>query len=262
MKALLLLAFLLAAVSAKTRHETMFENFKAQYGRKYADATEEAYRFGVFVENMKKAEMLMKVNPKAIFGANEFADVSAAEFKVRHNGEKVFAASIAERKEVMTFSAEEEARAAGTSQDWRPKGAVTPVKNQGQCGSCWSFSSTGSIEGQWFLAGNTLTSVSEQELVSCDTVDSGCNGGLMDNAWGWLLSAHEGKIVTEASYPYVSGDGNVPACSMSGTKSARRSTATRTSRRPRLPWLRSCTRPARCPSPSTPRRGRRTWAAS
>jgi len=53
--------------------------------------------------------------------------------------------------------------------------------------------------------------------VSCDTVDSGCNGGLMDNAWGWLLSAHQGKIVTEASYPYVSGGGNVPACSMSGT---------------------------------------------
>ena len=211
------LVVLVAAVSAKTRHESMFENFKAQYGRKYADAKEEAYRFTVFAENMKKAAQLMKVNPHAVFGVNDFADMTAAEFKVRHNGEKVFAASIAARKEVMTFTAEEEARAAGTAIDWRPKGAVTPVKNQGQCGSCWSFSSTGSIEGQWFLAGNTLTSVSEQELVSCDTVDSGCNGGLMDNAWGWLLSAHSGQIVTEASYPYVSGGGNVPACSMSGT---------------------------------------------
>eukprot|EP00662_Eupelagonemidae_sp_cell21_P029086 gene29086-38038_t len=74
-------------------------------------------------------------------------------------------------------------------------GAVTQVKDQAQCGSCWSFSSTGGIEGQWFLAGNKLTSVSEQELVS------GCNGGLMDNAYQWLVSKAQGKIVTEASYP-------------------------------------------------------------
>jgi len=91
------------------------------------------------------------------------------------------------------------------------------VKNQGDCGSCWSFSTTGGIEGQWFLAGNTLTSLSEQELVSCDTIDAGCNGGLMDNAFTWLLQANNGSIVTEASYPYVSGNGQVPACSMTGT---------------------------------------------
>jgi hypothetical protein len=66
-------------------------------------------------------------------------------------------------------------------------------------------------------AGNPLTSLSEQELVSCDTIDSGCNGGLMDNAFTWLLSTHNGSIVTEASYPYVSGDGVVPACSMTNT---------------------------------------------
>jgi len=215
----LALVLLVAAVSATPRYVAMFENFKKEYSRKYADANEETFRFNTFVVNMKKAEALMKVNPKAVFGVNEFADMTAAEFKVRHNGEKVFAASIAARsgKPVKSFTAAEEALAAGKAIDWRPKGAVTPVKNQGQCGSCWSFSSTGSIEGQWFLAGNTLTAVSEQELVSCDTVDSGCNGGLMDNAWGWLLTAHAGKIVTEASYPYVSGDGNVPACSMSGT---------------------------------------------
>src|SRR5262249_41570226 len=77
-------------------------------------------------------------------------------------------------------------------------------------------SSTGSIEGQWFLAGNTLTAVSEQEMVSCDTTDDGCNGGWMDNAWGWLVSARKGQIVTETSYPYVSGNGVVPACDLSG----------------------------------------------
>ena len=70
--------------------------------------------------------------------------------------------------------------------------------------SCWSFSTTGNIEGQWFLAGgHTLTPVSEQELVACDGTNSGCGGGWQDNAFAWLLSAHHGDIVTEAAYPYT-----------------------------------------------------------
>ena len=81
------------------------------------------------------------------------------------------------------------------------------------CGSCYTFSSTGNIEGQWFLAGNTLTSVSEQELVSCDKTNGGCWGGWQDKAFAWLQSAHNGSIVTEESYPYTSGGGmNASAC--------------------------------------------------
>jgi len=95
------------------------------------------------------------------------------------------------------------ATATPASVDWTTKGAVTPVKDQGQCGSCWSFSTTGSLEGAYFLKNGNLISFSEQNLVSCDTVDAGCNGGLMDNAFKWTKS--NGGLCTEAAYPYTSG---------------------------------------------------------
>jgi cysteine peptidase B len=222
MKATLMCAMLLAAASAMPTENfvKMFEDFKGKYSRKYADAAEESTRLRHFVANMKKAEKLRRMNPLASFGVNEFADMSPAEFKIRHSAEKHYKAKAANRKPVANLFTEEQVKAAASSIDWRAKGAVTYVKNQGQCGSCWSFSSTGSIEGQWFLAGNTLVALSEQELVSCDTTDDGCSGGLMDNAWAWLISNQGGAIVTEASYPYVSGTGTVPACALPKTKGA------------------------------------------
>jgi cathepsin L len=89
--------------------------------------------------------------------------------------------------------------------DWTTKGAVTPVKNQGQCGSCWAFSTTGGLEGAWQLSSGNLVSMSEQQFVDCDKVDSGCNGGLMDNAFNW---AEKQAIATESSYAYTGRDGS------------------------------------------------------
>jgi len=95
-----------------------------------------------------------------------------------------------------------------TSINWVEKGSVTPVKDQGQCGSCWSFSATGAMEGAYKNKKGTLPSLSEQNFVDCDNrsnggSDLGCNGGLMDSAFSWAKK--NGGICTEAAYPYTSG---------------------------------------------------------
>jgi C1A family cysteine protease len=149
-------------------------------------------------------------------GHNQFSHLSNEEFSdYVHSGLKAPSSSF--EASSFTVEASSNVTALPASVDWSLKGAVTGVKDQGNCGSCWSFSATGALEGAYQIKYGTLVSFSEQNLVSCDTIDSACNGGLMDTAFSWTKS--NGGLCTESGYPYTSGTtGQKGTCTTTCTK--------------------------------------------
>ncbi|CCD16903.1 unnamed protein product [Trypanosoma congolense IL3000] len=203
----------LGVLHAEQSLQQQFAAFKQKYSRSYKDATEEAFRFRMFKQSMERAKEEAAANPYATFGVTQFSDMSPEEFRATYlNGAKYYAAALKRPRKVVNVSTGK----APPAIDWRKKGAVTPVKDQGKCGSCWAFSAIGNIEGQWKVAGHELTSLSEQMLVSCDNMDYGCRGGFLDRALKWIVSSNKGNVFTEESYPYDSTDGDVPPCNKSG----------------------------------------------
>jgi len=191
----------------------MFADFVRDYGRQYA-GEEHARREAIFTENMVRAAQLEEGEPRASFGINRFADLSAEEFRAYHTG---FVKGSGANSTKPLASPEEVSRAKASGWDWRNHGAVTGVKDQARCGSCWAFSAVCAMEGAWFLAGNTLTSLSEQELVSCGP-GGGCNGGDMHDALEWVLK--HGGLNAEKAYPYTSAGGSTGSCSSSKEKTS------------------------------------------
>jgi len=196
MKLLFLLAAAAVCVAAIPVPETTtFGQFKARYGKNYIGAEHEL-REAIFNANLAKIASLNQQDSSATYGVNEFADLSEDEFRSQKLGFKA-GGSFKCKGPNATMTG---LRAADDSVDWRTKGAVTPVKNQGGCGSCWAFSTVADIEGAVFLKTGKLVSLSEQDLVDCDTIDQGCNGGLMDQAMSTVVAA--GGLESEADYPY------------------------------------------------------------
>jgi len=139
---------------------------------------------------------------------NEFADLTRAEFGRQFLG--LNALQAAPTTDVAPLL--ESSSSVPSSIDWVAKGAVTGVKNQGQCGGCWAFSTTGAVEGINYITTGKLVSLSEQELVSCASSygNQGCNGGLMTDGFDYLKDKGDSS---EADYPYTSSGGTAPSCS-------------------------------------------------
>jgi cathepsin L len=192
-----------------TPFDTIWAAFKEEHGRVYADE-EEQKRRNIFAENLKKIEIHNYLHAKGLksftLGINQFSDLTTSEFSSMVNGYKMRNMSDPSRPVGSKYLSPNVPITVPDSVDWRTKGYVTPVKNQGQCGSCWSFSSTGALEGQHYRKAGTLVSLSEQNLVDCSKKydNHGCEGGLMDNAFRYIKD--NGGIDTESGYPYEAKD--------------------------------------------------------
>jgi len=183
------------AIASAVAYEQEWSEFQAAQGQRNGDIPQ-AFKANV--------DLVKAANPKngdyQLSFTGPFAAMTNAEYK-QQLGFKP-SALMGDVPKVGTH--ELSGKDAPSSIDWSTKGAVTPVKDQGQCGSCWAFSSTGGLEGQWQLASGNLQSLSEQQLVDCSKQNSGCNGGLMDYAFQFYETT---SVATESSYPYTAADG-------------------------------------------------------
>ncbi|XP_030527100.1 cysteine proteinase 15A-like [Rhodamnia argentea] len=188
--------------------ERHFSDFKLRFGKAYATPEEHDYRLGVFKENLLRAKLHQQLDPSAVHGVTKFSDLSPEEFRRKFLGLKRLRLP-ADANKAPVLPTED----LPTDFDWRDRGAVTGVKDQGACGSCWSFSAAGALEGAHFLSTGELVSLSEQQLVDCDhecdpeergACDSGCSGGLMTTAFEYTLKA--GGLEREEDYPYTATD--------------------------------------------------------
>lgn len=181
-----------------------WEDFKKTHSKSYTTEEEEKMRFGKFAQNF--VTVVKHNNEEAMglhsyrMGINEYSDLDNFEVRMHLNGYRRPINKTGSAYLAPSFVT------APKAVDWRKEGYVTPVKNQGQCGSCWAFSTTGSLEGQHFKKTGKLVSLSEQNLVDCSKSygNNGCEGGLMDNAFKYIRD--NGGIDTEQSYPYEAED--------------------------------------------------------
>jgi C1A family cysteine protease len=183
----------------------MFRQWMNQHGVQYETMEQERRAFDTWVDNHNYIERVNVQNLTYQLGHNQFSALSHVDYLTMIRG---YRGLYVRPTNIVSIINEPVNEKIPTSVDWVSIGAVTPVKDQGQCGSCWSFSTTGALEGAYYIKYNSLVSFSEQQLVDCDNLsnggrDHGCNGGLMDNAFSWI--AKNNGLCREETYPYVSG---------------------------------------------------------
>ncbi|KAJ3700060.1 hypothetical protein LUZ61_003765 [Rhynchospora tenuis] len=178
-----------------------FEKWIKDHSRVYPSAFEKQKRFEVFKSNFEYIESTKNTPGRTYtLGLNKFADLTNEEFVQQYATYRPQS-----RPKQSTPFKYANLTTVPTSIDWRTLGAVTPIKDQGNCGSCWAFSAVAAMEGINQIKTGQLISLSEQELVDCDRTCWGCSGGYEDYAFKWVLD--NGGITTEANYPYTSGTG-------------------------------------------------------
>jgi len=177
--------------------------FKAKYNKGYTSAAEENAHYEAYI---KEVNFINECNAKYDSGEftfwcgiNEWSDMTAAERKSR-NG--YIPRTIPSDAPVRNG----DPATAPDSVDWRQKGAVNGIKNQGQCGSCWAFSAICALEGQTAIHGGSLPDASEQQIVSCDPSSQGCNGGWPDKVYNYVGGQGSNGVDTQSSYPYTASD--------------------------------------------------------
>nr|QOV03076.1 cathepsin L5 [Dysdercus peruvianus] len=209
MKVLVLLTTCVGLIGAVPSLTEEWASFKAVHGKRYTDSKEEYFRLGVYLSNK---QLIDEHNQKYANGQvsftlkmNHFGDQLPEEVSAQLNGLNK-TGLLTNRKPNYHFLSLKKNNLP-KSVDWRTKGAVTPVKNQGRCGACWAFSTTGSLEGQIYKKTGKLVSLSEQNLIDCSGYrygNQGCNGGLMDGGFDYIKQ-NKG-IDSESSYPYEGVD--------------------------------------------------------
>ncbi|XP_042380640.1 thiol protease SEN102-like [Zingiber officinale] len=199
-------------LSSEERLWALYEQWRSHHTVS-RDLDEKLRRFNVFKQNMKFIDEFNKKDEPYKLKLNGFADLTNQEFLDLYAGSKIEHHRIhrGEKPEGEFKHGHIDIYKLPASVDWRTQGAVTPVKDQRQCGSCWAFSVVAAVEGINQIVTRELISLSEQELVDCDTGNMGCNGGWMDKAFRFIKNA--GGITTEDTYPYTAQQG--PSCNAS-----------------------------------------------
>lgn len=210
MKTIIALLVLVALARASSDYDinflSRFNSYQVEHKKIYQNVSELLLRRQIFQDNL---ELIDRHNARFAagketyqMGVNQFTDLLPSEFRNLMLS-NIDISSLRSGIEY-TFTPSEDVQVP-TSFDWRTKGAVTPVKNQGACGSCWAFSALGSLEGIQFIKTNKLVSLSEQNLVDCSLQDHGCQGGWPATALKYIKD--NGGVNTEASYPYEAKNG-------------------------------------------------------